>query len=59
MKLMINGTWRGEIEATPELKAERMIHAGRFRGGRRPIHRASTVGQPRRLGIWRWSHVNA
>jgi glutathionyl-hydroquinone reductase len=31
MKLMINGTWRGEIEATSELKAERVIHTGRFR----------------------------
>jgi glutathionyl-hydroquinone reductase len=31
MKLMINGTWRGEVEPTPELEAQRMIHAGRFR----------------------------
>lgn len=31
MKLMINGTWRGEVTPTPELDAERMIHAGRFR----------------------------
>jgi putative glutathione S-transferase len=31
MKLMINGTWRGEIHPTPEIEAERMIHAGRFR----------------------------
>lgn len=31
MKLMVNGTWRGEITPTPELDAERMIHAGRFR----------------------------
>jgi glutathionyl-hydroquinone reductase len=31
VKLMINGTWRGEIEPTPELEAERMIHTGRFR----------------------------
>jgi glutathionyl-hydroquinone reductase len=31
MKLMINGTWRGETEPTPEIKAEQMIHAGRFR----------------------------
>jgi glutathionyl-hydroquinone reductase len=30
MKLMINRTWRGEVEPTPELEAERMIHAGRF-----------------------------
>jgi glutathionyl-hydroquinone reductase len=31
MKLMINGSWRGEIEPTAELEAQRMIHAGRFR----------------------------
>ncbi|WP_223972842.1 glutathione S-transferase C-terminal domain-containing protein, partial [Bradyrhizobium sp. RD5-C2] len=31
MKLMINGVWRGDIEPTPELKAQQMIHAGRFR----------------------------
>jgi glutathionyl-hydroquinone reductase len=30
MKLMVDGTWRGEVEPTPEL-AQRMIHAGRFR----------------------------
>jgi glutathionyl-hydroquinone reductase len=31
MKLMINGIWRGDVEPTPELDAQRMIHAGRFR----------------------------
>lgn len=31
MKLMVDGIWRGDIEATPELEAQRMIHAGRFR----------------------------
>jgi len=31
MKLMVDGTWRGEVEPTPELDAQRMIHAGRFR----------------------------
>jgi putative glutathione S-transferase len=31
MKLMVNGTWRGDIAPTPELEAERMIHAGHFR----------------------------
>ena len=31
MKLMINGLWRGDIDPTPELKAQQMIHAGRFR----------------------------
>ncbi|MGY3441270.1 glutathione S-transferase C-terminal domain-containing protein [Bradyrhizobium sp. USDA 4473] len=31
MKLMVDGTWRGEIPPTPELDAQRMIHAGRFR----------------------------
>ncbi|MEH2544834.1 putative glutathione S-transferase [Bradyrhizobium sp. AZCC 2262] len=31
MKLMINGTWRGDVDATPELDARRMIHAGSFR----------------------------
>jgi glutathionyl-hydroquinone reductase len=28
---MINGIWRGDAEPTPELHAQRMIHAGRFR----------------------------
>ncbi len=32
MKLMINGTWRGDVDPTPELNAQRMIHAGSFRG---------------------------
>jgi hypothetical protein len=32
MKLMIKGTWRGDVEPTPEFDAQRMIHAGRFRG---------------------------
>jgi putative glutathione S-transferase len=31
MKLMINGIWHGETEPTPELDAQRMIHAGAFR----------------------------
>jgi putative glutathione S-transferase len=31
MKLMINGTWRGDVGPTPEFDALRMIHAGRFR----------------------------
>src|SRR6185437_13691264 len=31
MKLMVDGTWRGEVAPTPELDAQRMIHAGRFR----------------------------
>ncbi len=31
MKLMVNGTWRGDVAPTPELAAERMVHAGRFR----------------------------
>jgi putative glutathione S-transferase len=31
MKLMVDGTWRGEVPPTPELDAQRMIHAGRFR----------------------------
>ncbi|PDT76586.1 glutathione S-transferase C-terminal domain-containing protein [Bradyrhizobium sp. C9] len=31
MKLMINGLWRGDIDPTPELKAQQTIHAGRFR----------------------------
>lgn len=31
MKLMIDGVWRGDMEPTPELEAQRMIHAGRFR----------------------------
>jgi glutathionyl-hydroquinone reductase len=31
MKLMVNGTWRGDVTPTPELNAQRMIHAGRFR----------------------------
>jgi putative glutathione S-transferase len=31
MKLMIDGIWRGDIDPTPELEAQRMIHAGSFR----------------------------
>lgn len=31
MKLMIQGVWRGDTDPTPELDAQRMIHAGRFR----------------------------
>jgi putative glutathione S-transferase len=31
VKLMINGAWRGDVEPSPELNAQRMIHAGRFR----------------------------
>ena len=31
MKLMVDGTWRGDVAPTPELDAQRMIHAGRFR----------------------------
>lgn len=31
MKLMIKGTWRGDVDPTPELNAQRMIHAGSFR----------------------------
>jgi putative glutathione S-transferase len=31
MKLMIEGTWQGDIDPTPELDAQRMIHAGCFR----------------------------
>jgi len=31
MKLMINGVWRGDVEATPALNAERMIDVGAFR----------------------------
>jgi putative glutathione S-transferase len=32
MKLMINGTWCGDVDTTPALDAQRMIHAGLFRG---------------------------
>ena len=28
MKLMVNGTWRGDVAPTLELDAQRMIHAG-------------------------------
>jgi putative glutathione S-transferase len=31
MKLMIKGTWRGDVDPTPELNAQQMIHAGSFR----------------------------
>src|SRR5947207_774657 len=31
MKLMINGVWRGDVDPTPELEAQSMIHAGGFR----------------------------
>ena len=30
MKLMINGTWQGDIDPMPELAARKMIHAGSF-----------------------------
>jgi putative glutathione S-transferase len=32
MKLMIDGVWRGDVAPTPELEAQRQIHAGQFRG---------------------------
>ena len=31
MKLMVDGIWQGDVEPTPELNAQRMIHAGSFR----------------------------
>ena len=31
MKLMINGVWQGDVDPTPELAAQKMIHAGSFR----------------------------
>jgi glutathionyl-hydroquinone reductase len=31
MKLMIDGVWRGDVVASPELERQRMIHAGLFR----------------------------
>jgi putative glutathione S-transferase len=31
MKLMINGTWRGDVDPTPDLDAQAMIHRGHFR----------------------------
>jgi glutathionyl-hydroquinone reductase len=31
MKLMIKGTWRGEIEPPEEFDRQRMIHQGLFR----------------------------
>lgn len=31
MKLMINGIWRGDVEPSPALDAQRTIHAGLFR----------------------------
>jgi len=31
MKLMLNGVWQGDVDPTPELEAQRMIHAGSFR----------------------------
>lgn len=31
MKLMINGTWQGDVDPSPELDRLRMIHAGSFR----------------------------
>jgi glutathionyl-hydroquinone reductase len=46
MKLMINGTWRGDTDPTPEVDAERMIHAGRFRQ-RITADRSSAFGAER------------
>jgi glutathionyl-hydroquinone reductase len=48
MKLMINGTWRGEVEPTPELEAQRMIHAGRFRDRITADGSSGVGGAPRR-----------
>jgi glutathionyl-hydroquinone reductase len=31
MKLMIDGVWRGDVQPTPELDAQRAIHVGQFR----------------------------
>jgi glutathionyl-hydroquinone reductase len=31
MKLMVDGAWKGDVEATPTLNAQRMVHAGAFR----------------------------
>lgn len=31
MKPMVNGTCQGDVLPTPELDAQRMLHAGRFR----------------------------
>src|SRR5947209_6472401 len=31
MKLMINGIWQGDVDPTPELEAQSMIHTGSFR----------------------------
>jgi glutathionyl-hydroquinone reductase len=31
MKLMIGGNWQGDVDPAPNLDAQRMIHAGRFR----------------------------
>jgi glutathionyl-hydroquinone reductase len=31
MKLMVDGTWSGEVAPKPEFDAQQMIHAGRFR----------------------------
>jgi putative glutathione S-transferase len=31
MKLMIDGIWRGNVDPTPEIDSQRMIHAGLFR----------------------------
>lgn len=31
MKLMLDGVWRGDVDPTPELEAQSMIHAGTFR----------------------------
>jgi glutathionyl-hydroquinone reductase len=47
MKLMINGVWRGDVDPTPELEAQKMIHAGSFRDR---ITRDGSSGFPAEAG---------
>ncbi|WP_456706080.1 hypothetical protein [Bradyrhizobium sp. USDA 4452] len=52
MKLMINGLWRGDIDPTPELKAQQMIHAGRFRDRITADGASGFRAEPRRYHLY-------
>ncbi len=52
MKLMINGLWRGDVDPTPELKAQQMIHAGRFRDRITADGASGFRAEPRRYHLY-------
>ena len=52
MKLMVNGTWRGDVAPTPELDAQRMIHAGRFRDRVTADGSSGFLAEPQRYHLY-------